>query len=104
MTNLEPRASNFGKWMALTAALLGWLFDGLEMGLFPLIQKPALDELVGADQRTLWMGIMTSFFLVGAATGGGLFGWLGRRPGRVPSTMLSVSTHCRGKRPVGFAP
>jgi MFS transporter, SHS family, sialic acid transporter len=92
-TTSEPAASNFGKWMALTAALLGWLFDGLEMGLFPLIQKPALDELVGPEQRTLWMGIMTSFFLVGAATGGVLFGWLGDRIGRVRSMMLSVLTY-----------
>src|SRR5580698_3810956 len=83
MNDTLPRTSNFGKWMALTAALLGWLFDGLEMGLFPLIQKSALDELVGPDKRTLWMGIMTSFFLVGAATGGVLFGWLGDRIGRV---------------------
>ncbi|MBI2805221.1 MAG: MFS transporter [Planctomycetes bacterium] len=79
--------------MALTAALLGWLFDGLEMGLFPLIQKPALDELVGESQRTLWMGIMASVFLVGAATGGVLFGWLGDRIGRVRSMMLSGSFH-----------
>src|SRR5450755_1569168 len=83
MNDTQPRTTNFGKWMALTAALLGWLFDGLEMGLFPLIQKLALDELVGPDKRTSWMGIMTSFFLVGAATGGFLFGWLGDRFGRV---------------------
>ena len=97
------RTSNFGKWMALTAALLGWLFDGLEMGLFPLIQKPALDELVGPEQRTLWMGIMTSFFLVGAATGGVLFGWLGDRIGRVRSMMLSVLTYAIVSGLCGFA-
>ena len=39
-----------GKWLALTAALLGWLFDGLEMGLFPLVQRPALAELLDAGQ------------------------------------------------------
>ena len=39
--------SNFGKWMALTAALLGWMFDGFEMGLFPLIGGPALNDLLG---------------------------------------------------------
>jgi MFS family permease len=39
------------------------------------------------------MGIMTSFFLVGAATGGVLFGWLGDRIGRVRSMMLSVLTY-----------
>jgi MFS transporter, SHS family, sialic acid transporter len=103
MSTSEPRTSNFGKWMALTAALLGWLFDGLEMGLFPLIQKSALDELVGPDKRTLWMGIMTSFFLVGAATGGVLFGWLGDRIGRVRSMMLSVLTYALVSGLCGFA-
>jgi MFS transporter, SHS family, sialic acid transporter len=103
MGTAEPRTSNFGKWMALTAALLGWLFDGLEMGLFPLVQKSALDELVGPDRRTLWMGIMTSFFLVGAATGGVLFGWLGDRLGRVRSMMLSVLTYAIVSGLCGFA-
>src|ERR1051325_6232242 len=93
MSDTAPRTSEFGKWMALTAALLGWLFDGLEMGLFPLVQRSALKELVGDEQLTLWMGIMTSFFLVGAATGGVLFGWLGDRIGRVRSMMLSVLTY-----------
>ncbi|MSQ97173.1 MAG: MFS transporter [Gemmataceae bacterium] len=103
MNDSPSRTTNFGKWMALTAALLGWLFDGLEMGLFPLIQKPALDELVGPEQRTLWMGIMTSFFLVGAATGGVLFGWLGDRIGRVRSMMLSVLTYALVSGLCGFA-
>src|SRR3954469_16410265 len=72
-----PAQSNFGKWMALTAALLGWLFDGLEMGLFPLVARPALQELgVSPDQVLHWNGIITALFLVGAATGGVLFGWL----------------------------
>ena len=29
-----------GRWMALAAALLGWMFDGLEQGLFPLVARP----------------------------------------------------------------
>jgi len=28
----------------LTAAFLGWMFDGLEMGIFPLVARPALQE------------------------------------------------------------
>jgi SHS family sialic acid transporter-like MFS transporter len=113
MNDNESRTSNFGKWMALTAALLGWLFDGLEMGLFPLVQKSALDELVlqrlsltgfeASEQRTLWMGVLTSFFLVGAATGGVLFGWLGDRIGRVRSMMLSVLTYALVSGLCGFA-
>lgn len=86
-----PTTSNFGKWMALTAALLGWLFDGLEMGLFPLVANPALLELgVPSADVVKWNGIITALFLVGAATGGVLFGWLGDRIGRVRAMMLSV--------------
>jgi MFS family permease len=103
--------TTFGKWMALTAALLGWLFDGLEMGLFPLVARPALmDLLTTADggrptdqQISAWLGIITALFLVGAATGGVLFGWIGDRFGRVRSMMLSVLTYALVSGLCGFA-
>src|SRR3954462_4971979 len=85
-----------GKWLALAAALLGWMFDGLEMGLFPLVARPALRELLGiTDEKVigLWFSVATAGFLVGAATGGVLFGWLGDRIGRVRAMMLSVLTY-----------
>lgn len=89
-----PGVGEFGKWMALTAALLGWLFDGLEMGLFPLTARAALLDLgIPEDRFPTWLGIITAFFLVGAATGGVLFGWLGDRLGRVRAMMLSVLTY-----------
>ena len=104
MTNSPPRTSNFGKWMALTAALLGWLFDGLEMGLFPLVAGPALRELdVPEGNINAWLGVITALFLVGAATGGVLFGWLGDRIGRVRSMMLSVLTYALVSGMAGFA-
>jgi MFS family permease len=87
-------------WMALTAALLGWMFDGLEMGLFPLVARPALVDLLDIhDQEQgealigLWNSVAIASFLVGAATGGVLFGWLGDRLGRVRAMMLSVLTY-----------
>lgn len=88
-----------GAWMALLAAILGWMFDGMEMGLFPLVANPALTDLLNlenADQQSqigLWLGIMIAGFLVGAATGGVLFGWLGDRIGRVRAMTLSVLTY-----------
>ena len=94
--------------MALVAAILGWLFDGFEMGLFPLVMKPALRDLLsnGIDIGSLdpkrlselealvgkWEGIMHAGFLIGAATGGVLFGWLGDRLGRVRAMSLSILT------------
>lgn len=92
----NERALDQGKWMALTAALLGWMFDGLEMGLFPLVARPALRELlpgVGENEIGKWFAVATASFLVGAATGGVLFGWLGDRIGRVRAMTLSVLTY-----------
>ena len=96
-----PAASeNKGKAMALLAAFLGWMFDGLEIGMFPMAGRPALRELMSADILASggsvdevigrWMGWITAAFLVGAAGGGILFGWLGDRIGRVKAMVWSV--------------
>ncbi len=86
-------ASAHERWLVLTAAFLGWMFDGLEMGIFPLVARPALQELmhVSNDQRVgWWMAIITALFLIGAACGGLVFGWLGDRIGRVRAMAMSV--------------
>jgi MFS family permease len=164
-----------GKWLALIAALLGWMFDGFEMGLFPVVARPALFGLISAQhdavefvdgkgnhltikdregkehthplaadaqvfgpdgteskledirnvQRirvtlregapvevarvevvdnllgalfTFWNALVNTSFLIGAATGGVLFGWLGDRVGRVRAMSLSILTYslCSG--------
>ena len=82
--------------MALAAAFLGWMFDGMEMGIFPLVARPGLQQMQalhgivdeGFVQR--WMGIITALFLVGAALGGLVFGWLGDRIGRVKAMTWSI--------------
>lgn len=93
--DLEP--SSRGRWLVLAAALLGWMFDGLEMGLFPLVASDALKDLLGPEQGPeeirRWITIITAGFLVGAATGGVVFGWLGDRIGRVRAMTLSVLTY-----------
>ena len=79
--------------MVLIAAFLGWMFDGLEQGVMPLIGRPALQDLlkVESDQQIgVWMGWLTAVFLVGAAGGGLVFGWLGDSYGRVRAMILSI--------------
>jgi MFS family permease len=86
-------AATRGAWMALIAALLGWMFDGAEMGLFSLVGNAAVKDLLGTareNQAGAWFGSIIATFLVGAATGGVLFGWLGDRIGRVRAMSLSV--------------
>jgi MFS family permease len=85
------------QWLVLVAAFLGWMFDGLEMGIFPLVARPALQDMmpvvagVNSDPFVgLWMGRITALFLIGAALGGLVFGWLGDRIGRVRAMTLSI--------------
>jgi SHS family sialic acid transporter-like MFS transporter len=82
-----------GQWLVLAAAFLGWMFDGVEMGLFPLIARPALQDLMGvtADAQVgQWNGYLVACFMLGAACGGLVFGWLGDKIGRVRSMALSI--------------
>ncbi|MEX2308757.1 MAG: MFS transporter [Pirellulales bacterium] len=98
-TSIAPLDEHRGKWMALIAALLGWMFDGFEMGLFPLVGRNALNELlqsetaVNATVAGEWFGVIMAVFLIGAATGGVVFGWLGDRIGRVRAMSLSIFTY-----------
>ena len=98
--------------MALAAALLGWLFDGAEMGLFSLVGRPAILNLLidrgltkeaAEAQVGPLFGLILAGFLVGAATGGVLFGWLGDRIGRVRAMSLSVITYAVFTGLCGFA-
>ncbi|MCS6976757.1 MAG: MFS transporter [Gemmatales bacterium] len=105
-----------GQWMALAAALLGWMFDGFEMGIFPPLSRTALVALLAptstsppaqslseGESRSAkqelerlvgeWNGYIYAAFLVGAACGGWLFGWLGDRIGRVRAMIGSVLTY-----------
>src|SRR6266487_3756510 len=105
MTHSSLRGATRAQWLALTAALLGWMFDGFEMGIFPLVARPALIDVLGLSEEVRsatkendvqlkesrlkkidaqvgqWMGGITAAFLLGAALGGWTFGWLGDRVG-----------------------
>ncbi|HUT14198.1 MAG TPA: MFS transporter [Thermoguttaceae bacterium] len=93
------------QWYVLIAAFLGWMFDGLEMGLFPLAARPAVRDLMktvtesGVTQYPAeaivgdWSGWLMTCFLLGAAAGGLLFGWLGDRLGRVRTMALSIAVY-----------
>ena len=52
----ESRRVHRTQWLVLAAALLGWMFDGVEMGLCPIVSRPAMIDLLGlsrADSATL---------------------------------------------------
>ena len=82
------------RWLVLVAAFLGWMFAGLEISLFVLISRPAMRDLIGtsASEATVgdWFAWYQCAFLLGAASGGWLFGWLGDRVGRTRSMGFSI--------------
>ncbi|MCC6127097.1 MAG: MFS transporter [Pirellulales bacterium] len=94
-TQNAPGSRRLGarEWSVLIAALLGWMFDGVEMGLFPIAARPALQDLMNITSDAEvgpWIAKLTALFLLGAAAGGLLFGWLGDRLGRVSSMAISI--------------
>ena len=93
--------------LTLAAAVLGWMFDGFEMGIFPLIGQTALKEMLSGaaspDEANKWFGAIIAVFLVGAASGGVLFGWLGDKMGRVRAMALSIFTYAIFTGLCGFA-
>ena len=85
---------------------MGWMFDGAEMGVFSLVGRPALHDVLHSSNEGevgFWFGIVTALFLVGAATGGVFFGWLGDRFGRVCAMSLSVLVYAMFTGACAFA-
>ena len=61
-----------------------------------MVGRPAIKDLLQTTDEAVigvHFGIITACFLVGAATGGVLFGWLGYRIGRVGAMTLSILTY-----------
>lgn len=113
MTSPSPQqdasaTTPLSRWAALIAALLGWMFDGAEMGLFSMVGRSAIKDLMQVTDPKdepivgFWFGVIIAIFLIGAATGGVLFGWLGDRIGRVRAMTLSVLTYALFTGACGF--
>ncbi|MBN1394872.1 MAG: MFS transporter [Pirellulales bacterium] len=91
MSESKPYTA-FQRWLVLVAAFLGWMFDGVEMGLFPIVIRPALLSLgmTSDSEISQWNGIVVAAFLLGCALGGVVFGWLGDKLGRVRTMTVAI--------------
>ncbi len=87
---LSPTA----KAAVLTAAFLGLVFDGVELGLMPVASLSVSKSLLGeAYTPTLggeWFARFTAALLFGAAVGGIVLGNLGDRIGRTRAMGISI--------------
>jgi MFS family permease len=80
-------------WWVVTVAVLGWLFDGLDQKLFVLSRTPALRDLMpGISDAVLaqYASYATMIFILGWATGGLIFGFMGDRLGRTRTMVITI--------------
>ena len=85
--------SKTGRYLVLGAAFLGWMFAGVQMAVTSLAMKSAVIDLMGTDEKGvvgIWVGYCFCAFLLGAAAGGFVFGWIGDRVGRAKALAFSI--------------
>jgi len=91
----------------LLACWLGWLFDGMDSSLYPLVANQAFNELLGRDDPNFGFlaSVIVALFLVGWAVGGFLFGFLGDKIGRAKALSYSILTYaiCSGLSGLAFS-
>jgi MFS family permease len=89
----EPALSSAQRWFVLGGAFAGWMFAGLQISLFVLVARTAMRDLLPlANEADIgdWFAWFQCAFLLGAASGGWLFGWLGDRIGRARALGASI--------------
>ena len=93
------RAFNRYHWYVFIVASLAWLFDCLDQQVFNLSRNGAVEALLVDKTRVnVFAPYTTSFFLVGWAIGGLIFGALGDRFGRarILTVSLLIYSICTG--------
>ena len=100
MSHAAINVSRRQRGVVLAVAFLGWMFAGLEISMFTLITRPLIFDLLGPESKSFldhqaktWLAWYQTAFLLGAATGGWGFGWLGDRIGRAKALGLSICTY-----------
>lgn len=93
------------QWLVFLVAWLGWALDSTDFGLFAIVLRPALTDLLGGQPTLAQIGEIGGYLsmvgLLGWAFGGFLFGIFADYIGRVRALALSILvyslfTACQG--------
>lgn len=98
-----PILSARARYLVLVAVFLGWMFAGVEMAIMVPATRPAIQDFLSnvtaaslepsariETDADKWLSWFITAFLLGAAAGGLLFGWIGDRVGRVKAMGWSI--------------
>ena len=90
-----PPLTTAQRYTLVSCALLAWLCAGILLAIPPLAMRSAVTEMGVTIEavRGRWFSWYVCAFLLGAATGGFAFGWIGDRAGRSRAMGLSVLTY-----------
>ena len=85
---------NRTQWIILIVAWLGWVFDVMDTAIFNFAKVPMITEMIGASRYKLEgpriEGQIQTWFLVGWALGGLVFGLLADRWGRTRTLVITI--------------
>ena len=92
-----PRGLTRYQWSVFLVVWAGWALDTTDFGLFALVLRPALTELLGGNPSLADIGrvggILSMVGLLGWAFGGFLFGTIADYLGRVRTLAVSILTY-----------
>ena len=91
------RAISRYQWLVFIVVWLGWTLDAADFGLYSLVLRPAVTELLGGDPTMAQIGRAGGFLsmtgLLGWAAGGLLFGTIADYIGRVRALTYSIAIY-----------
>jgi len=97
LTVTRPHFSKVQR-IVLIVAWLGWVFDVMDTALFNFAKVPMIREMVGAVQYKAIgpqiEGKIQTWFLIGWALGGLIFGLLADRWGRTRTLIVTILMYC----------
>jgi MFS family permease len=95
------------QWTVFLVVWAGWALDATDFGLYSLVLRPALTELLGGNPSMADIGrvggILSMVGLLGWAFGGFLFGIIADYVGRVRTLAISILTYSVFSALQGFA-
>lgn len=91
------RAISRYQWLVFLIVWLGWTLDAADFGLYSLVLRPAVTELLGGNPTMAQLGrvggLLSMTGLLGWAVGGFLFGTIADYIGRVRALTYSIALY-----------